>query len=183
MPFPSDTRLRALTVLLLVWPALHALLVPALGISTWRLGGWGMYATPNPRRSDVLVVGRDCVFTPRLLERDAGLRGLVLGNGSVQYGALAVDSAAHELARDISAFRWDSRVLALDAQVRRSYGIDASHPLAVAVTQTRIRVATHTAFGVTTVFVVASGSVIKRGHGVASLARFDGLLPACPTRP
>lgn len=32
----------------LVWPAIHAVMTRRLRISTWKLGGWGMYATISP---------------------------------------------------------------------------------------------------------------------------------------
>lgn len=34
--------------LCLVWPLLHIVLVNSMRISSWRLFGWGMYASPNP---------------------------------------------------------------------------------------------------------------------------------------
>ena len=56
---PFDlTALRAITAdklaggilgFLLVWPPVHAVLTRALRLSTWKLGGWGMYATIDPK--------------------------------------------------------------------------------------------------------------------------------------
>lgn len=34
--------------LFLVWPLIHIVLVNSTRISSWRLFGWGMYASPNP---------------------------------------------------------------------------------------------------------------------------------------
>jgi hypothetical protein len=49
----------------LVWPLIHMVLVNSLGISTWRLFGWGMYATPNPESQLRLsVVITDNNLTP-----------------------------------------------------------------------------------------------------------------------
>ncbi len=142
-----------------------------------------MYATPNPTEIQVAVIARDCVLPPRLIDRAVGIRGLVLGDGSFGYGALPVDAAAHERARDLSALRWEPDVLALNARVRRTHGLDERHSLAIAITQPRIRTATHTAFGLTSVFIVADGSITQRDHGVASLAYFDARLPACDAAP
>ena len=38
----------ALTLCVLAWPPIHLVIAKVTGISTWRLFGWGMYATPNP---------------------------------------------------------------------------------------------------------------------------------------
>jgi hypothetical protein len=46
------TRLRlayALLGIMLAWPPLHMVLARQLRFSSWRFGGWGMYATPDPR--------------------------------------------------------------------------------------------------------------------------------------
>lgn len=176
---PTDAVLRAVMVLLLAWPPIHAVLMPALGISTWRFGGWGMYATPVPRRSHVAVIGRSCVLPPRLVDRDTGLRGLVLAPGAFQYGALSVDAIAHDLTRDVSALRRDSDILELDAAVRRHHGIDEASPLALAVAQPRIRMQTSTAFALATVVVLRDGTIVERAHEVASVGMLDSLLPRC----
>jgi hypothetical protein len=34
---------------LTLWPAVHIWLVKSYGVSAWKLGGWGMYATPRPK--------------------------------------------------------------------------------------------------------------------------------------
>lgn len=33
---------------IVVWPVLHLILSLTLGFSSWRFGGWGMYASPHP---------------------------------------------------------------------------------------------------------------------------------------
>lgn len=38
---------RALTAILLVWPAMHFAFVHTHGISAWKLGGWAMYTLPS----------------------------------------------------------------------------------------------------------------------------------------
>lgn len=42
----------------LLWPPLHAVLTKALHVSTWKLGGWGMYATVPPLVSLIDSSGR-----------------------------------------------------------------------------------------------------------------------------
>ena len=50
---------RALLALLLIWPPVHMLLAHQLQFSPWRFGGWGMYATPDPRTAvELLVISR-----------------------------------------------------------------------------------------------------------------------------
>lgn len=34
---------------LTAWPAVHIWLVENYGLSSWKLAGWGMYATPRPK--------------------------------------------------------------------------------------------------------------------------------------
>ncbi|MEX1366638.1 MAG: hypothetical protein AB1Z98_26165 [Nannocystaceae bacterium] len=176
---PNDALLRAVMVLLIAWPPVHMVLIPALGISTWRFGGWGMYATPVPRRSHVAVIGRDCVLPPRLIDRDIGMRGLVLSPGAFQYGALSVDAIAHDLSRDVTALRRDTDIIALDTAVRHYHGIDQSSPLALVVAHPRIRMQPPTAFALATVFVLRDGVIVERAHEVASVGMLDTLLPRC----
>ena len=58
LPAPR-TVARGLLVLLLIWPPVHMLLAPRLNFSSWRYGGWGMYATPDPRHAvELLVISR-----------------------------------------------------------------------------------------------------------------------------
>lgn len=47
----DDPLAAGLLAFAIVWPPLHAILARALGFSTWKLGGWGMYATIDPRVS------------------------------------------------------------------------------------------------------------------------------------
>lgn len=176
---PTDALLRAVVMLLVAWPPIHMVLIPALGISTWRFGGWGMYATPVPRRSHVAVIGRSCVLPPRLIDRDTGMRGLVLAQGAFQYGALSVDTIAHEIARDVSALRRDTDIIALDAAVRRRHGIDEASPLALAVVEPRIRMQPPTAFALATVVILRDGTIVQRSREVASVGMLDTLLPRC----
>jgi hypothetical protein len=42
----------------MIWPIFHIILVNHFRISSWRLFGWGMYATPNPgAQSQLNIVG------------------------------------------------------------------------------------------------------------------------------
>lgn len=51
--------------LLLVWPVVHMVLSTTLGFSSWRLCGWGMYATPDLwRLPNVYQVGPDGTLIP-----------------------------------------------------------------------------------------------------------------------
>lgn len=49
-PSPRSRRaaLRTVVVLAALWPLLHMGLVVSTGMSSWKLAGWGMYATPPP---------------------------------------------------------------------------------------------------------------------------------------
>jgi|GEM_PF-3615239 len=50
----------AVFAILMIWPIIHMALVHHVGISSWRLFGWGMYATPIPMdQSRLRVVIRD----------------------------------------------------------------------------------------------------------------------------
>lgn len=49
--FSATTRRRVvngLLVLVTLWPPVHILLVQRFDLSSWKLAGWGMYATPRP---------------------------------------------------------------------------------------------------------------------------------------
>lgn len=49
----------AIGLVLVLWPPVHMTLGGRLGFSSWRYGGWGMYATPHPEflsRVQVVVV-------------------------------------------------------------------------------------------------------------------------------
>ncbi len=178
---PTDRVLRVIVALLMLWPPVHAFLTPALGVSTWRFGGWGMYATPAPRRSHVVVVGRDCAFTPPLIDRPDGARGIVLGSGSFRTGALPMDDAGHDLARDVSALRREADVLALDDRVRALHRISPSAPLAFAILEPRIR--GDVAFAHARVFVVSDRVAARHDLRVSTLAGLDSLLPTCGGAP
>jgi len=69
------------------WPVLHAIVTRHFGISSWRLFGWGMYATTLPRAIEVVPEGviRNYVGSARLLLEGYGecrisyFRRLILG--------------------------------------------------------------------------------------------------------
>jgi hypothetical protein len=46
--------------LLTIWPAVHIGLAKTYGLSSWKLAGWGMYATPRPK-----FVGMEVYFRQR----------------------------------------------------------------------------------------------------------------------
>ncbi len=45
--------------ILMTWPIIHMIIVNNSHLSSWRLFGWGMYATPNPEQSRLRVIMRD----------------------------------------------------------------------------------------------------------------------------
>jgi hypothetical protein len=45
-------------VFLTIWPLAHMVLAYAYGLSSWKLCGWGMYATPRPKTYGMDVYGR-----------------------------------------------------------------------------------------------------------------------------
>lgn len=177
MRLPTDPLLRVAMALLLFWPPLHAVLMPALDVSTWRLGGWGMYATAAPARSQVTVVGRECAFRPRLVRRPEGMRALTLGTRQYGFGALPADRATHDLALDVAAFRRDEDVRALDRRVRRLHDIDPEVPLGFVVLEPRVRA--HVAFARGRIFFVTDGAISERELPVSSLGQIDAWLPSC----
>lgn len=54
--------LQALKLLLLVWPPLHLLLAGWLGFNSWKLAGWGMYASPRPSHTELYLLELGQVF-------------------------------------------------------------------------------------------------------------------------
>lgn len=49
---------HGLLVFLTVWPLAHMVLAHRYGLSSWKLCGWGMYATPRPKTFGMDVFGR-----------------------------------------------------------------------------------------------------------------------------
>lgn len=49
-------RYRLLIPLLVAWPLAHTVLTSVTSISSWKLAGWGMYATPHFSRRGALVL-------------------------------------------------------------------------------------------------------------------------------
>lgn len=45
-------------VFLTIWPLMHMTLSARYGLSSWKLCGWGMYATPRPKTFGMDVFGR-----------------------------------------------------------------------------------------------------------------------------
>jgi len=59
LSFAAKRRLvLAFLVFIAVWPLAHRLLVAAVEIDPWRLGGWAMYCTPKLRVEVALVPER-----------------------------------------------------------------------------------------------------------------------------
>lgn len=48
---------HAALVMLTLWPLVHLWLVTRFDISSWKLAGWGMYATPRLRRVGLEIFG------------------------------------------------------------------------------------------------------------------------------
>jgi len=176
---PSDPVLRAVLLFLLLWPPLQLVGTMALDVSSWRFGGWGMYASSVPRRSHVAVMARDCALPVAATSERSGLRTLVFGDHAVRKTRLSIDARAGDLAQDISALRRPTDVIALDDRLRRLHGLDPRMPLVIAAVEPRIDTQRHVAFGFARMFVVANGAIVESETSALSLARIDALLPAC----
>lgn len=179
-----DRTIRFLAITLLVWPVVHFVLVRSLDVSSWRFGGWAMYATLAPRTSDVAVIVRSC-HAPSLLpsRHPGGPRMVILETDAARLGGLALDEEGHRLARDLSALRQIPHTLAFDAWFRRAHGIDAGVPIALAVIEPRIDVREHRAVGHARVAIVRDGEIVERDRFLAAAARFDAMLPPCEDAP
>lgn len=180
---PSDPVFRSVLLFLLLWPPLHMMGTTALDVSSWRFGGWGMYASASPRRSNVAVVMRDCALPAGATQDSAGLHALVFEDRAVRKTRIAVDARAGALARDISALRRPDDALALGRRVRRLHRIDAQTPLLIAAVEPRVDMDRQVGFGFARTFVVTEDAVVDADAAAASLARFDALLPACEDSP
>ncbi len=54
------TRLAlAFALLVLVWPVAHMTLTKTTGLNSWKLGGWGMYATVHPMEHGLVLLPYD----------------------------------------------------------------------------------------------------------------------------
>ncbi len=98
----SDLRIRValgLALALTLWPPIHVGLVFAYGISSWKLGGWGMYATPRPTN-----IGLEVLVGPR---PDGPLRPMP--NPSHEVRARARDL--------VDRFLWLGRLASADALI------------------------------------------------------------------
>src|SRR5687768_11500848 len=51
----STRACRALALLVICWPGVQMALVHAHDVTPWKLGGFGMYATPFPEPVDIFV--------------------------------------------------------------------------------------------------------------------------------
>jgi hypothetical protein len=97
IPFDARALLQVATspvvvtilVWLVVWPPVHAVLARSFGFSSWRLFGWGMYATQLP--SVLLIDGRGEIAELRASkgEGEASLgAALIVGFGACRIGML-----------------------------------------------------------------------------------------------
>ena len=98
----SGLRIRValgLAVALSLWPLLHVGLVFEHGLSAWKLGGWGMYATPRPTN-----IGLEVLVGPR---PDGPLRPM-------SRPSRAVRARAREL---VDRFLWLGRLASAEALI------------------------------------------------------------------
>lgn len=79
-----------------VWPLMHAVLTRHLRVSTWKLAGWGMYATHKPRVQVVLPGGE---LRP--------LRGAIPARIVLEFGACRIGWVRDAIRRYF--FRWDHK--------------------------------------------------------------------------
>lgn len=61
--------LAAALIVFTVWPALHIVIARQTGMSSWKLAGWGMYATPRLKASTLHVYGRSATGSFQPLTR------------------------------------------------------------------------------------------------------------------
>ena len=175
-------RLYALVALmLLAWPPLHMLLVHQLGFSSWRLGGWGMYATPSPQTSDVVVVMRACDGTPTPGTRlDGGPHLLVVGPGNVRVRRLGrSDPEGYARARALAAFRQDYHYRDFDRWLRVTHSIPASTPLVLATIEPRLDLERGRALAVARARTLQGDEIVERATIISSAARLTRMLPPC----
>jgi hypothetical protein len=104
VPFEMSAFLQALrnplvavvVGLCAVWPLIHAVLSRHLRVSTWKLAGWGMYATHKPRVQVVLPGGE---LRP--------LRGAIPARIVLEFGACRIGWVRDAIRRYF--FRWDHK--------------------------------------------------------------------------
>ncbi len=175
-----DRVLAWVALLLVGWPMAHAVLVQTLDVSSWRFGGWGMYATAAPRASQVVAFVRRCdapTLRPALASR--GPRVGVLDDGGLQLGGLAVDATGYRLASDLAAFRGDHHFVAFAGWLRRAHHVPTRTPLALAVVEPRVHVSGRRAMGIVRLAIVRDGELILRDRFSSSVVHVDVVLPPC----
>lgn len=89
-----DPVVAAVVALCAVWPFIHAALTRHLGVSSWKLAGWGMYAMHKPR-ADVVLPGGE--MTP--------VRGAIPARIVQEFGACRAGRVRDAIRRYF--FRWD----------------------------------------------------------------------------
>jgi hypothetical protein len=101
----GDPVVAAVMALCLVWPPIHAALARYLGVGSWKLVGWGMYAMQKPRVHVVLPGGE---LTP--------LRGAIPARIVGEFGACRIGWVRDAIRRYY--FRWDFRQPATGLSLR-----------------------------------------------------------------
>ena len=73
MGVAAKTRVvHAALIVALLWPPIQMTLALRSGISSWKLGGWGMYATPRFAMLGMEVYGRPATGGDEVQLRDPG---------------------------------------------------------------------------------------------------------------
>ncbi len=169
---------------LLLWPLVHLGLVRQLGFSSWRLGGWGMYATPNAGTRDVVIVLRECDAEALPAASHAvGPRVLVIGQRGGRLRGLAhFDAEGHQLARRLAALRQDAQYRDFARWLRATHGLEPAAPLAVAIVDGRIDPTRRRALGHASARVLQSDQIIGRETFISTGERLAATLPPCAPR-
>lgn len=116
-----NTRTRiglAFAALVLVWPPVHMVLTLTTELNSWKLGGWGMYATVHPLEHGLVLLPYD-VEVPRV--DDLGplldeIRILVPGSGGDRR-ELTAEEIPLEIRRTLFDRATDLLVLGRDSDV------------------------------------------------------------------
>ncbi|MEM7583273.1 MAG: hypothetical protein AAF560_07830 [Acidobacteriota bacterium] len=162
----------ALALVLLVWPVVHMAWSLSFGLSSWKLAGWGMYATNHP-----FYMHQKVIFLP---ERDLPVQALGPFRGISQVVELTdgelrgleadeasqdADSAARRIERDLRAIRSKHGIGQLvDAWGEAMYPEGRPCCALVLFTEPRLDVLGGRAYRSTTAFYHEQGKVHELGR-------------------
>ncbi len=158
----------SLITILLIWPLIHIGLSSFTGLNSWKLSGWGMYASTHPRDISINVF---------LIKGDASLSELEIGP-IVQTNRVVLfqDGQTEDLDRKIlirnskliqylQVFPTNSGVEVLVKQIKQKLpnSIKPDYVL-VMRTESRINLTHEYAYTNTTIYVVQSDEAKNLGH-------------------